>query len=127
MMLVRAIHGEVKNAGFSQPSHRAKFASGPKRFSMIDLPIIQLTATGLSMNGSRKATRKNLRAADVGVEQQREAEGDRVLDDDGQHIEDHVAERVPEIGIAPQRAQIVEAVEMMAATRALRFQSVKAM
>jgi hypothetical protein len=29
---------------------------------MSDLPIIQLTATGLSMNGSRNATRKNFRA-----------------------------------------------------------------
>ena len=70
MMLVLAIQGDVKKAGFSQPTYRAKVASGPKRFSMIDLPIIQLTATGLSMNGNRNATRKNLRAANVGVEQQ---------------------------------------------------------
>ena len=41
---------------------RASVAAGPKRNSMSDLPIIQLTATGLSMKGSRKATRKNLRA-----------------------------------------------------------------
>ena len=62
MMLKRAIQGEVKKAGLSQPRWRASVAAGPKRYSMSDLPIIQLTATGLSMNGSRKATRKNLRA-----------------------------------------------------------------
>ena len=62
MMLSRAIHGEAKKAGLSQPRCRASVAAGPKRYSMIDLPIIQLTATGLSMKGSRKTTRKNLRA-----------------------------------------------------------------
>ena len=81
----------AKKAGLSQPRWRASVAAGPKRYSIIDLPIIQLTATGLSMNGSRKTTRKNLRAADLGVEQQRQAEGDRVLDEHRQHVEDHVA------------------------------------
>ena len=58
----RAIQGSVKKAGFSQPRKRARRATGPKRFSMIDLPTIQLTATGDSMNGSRNTTRKNRRA-----------------------------------------------------------------
>jgi hypothetical protein len=62
MMLVRAIHGVVKKAGESHPSSRASVAAGPKRNSISDLPIIQLTATGLSMNGSRNATRKNFLA-----------------------------------------------------------------
>ena len=62
MMVVLAIHGSVKKAGFSQPTHLAKLARGPNRFSISDLPIIQLTATGLNMKGRRKATRKNLRA-----------------------------------------------------------------
>ena len=62
MMVVLAIHGSVKKAGFSHPSHLAKLARGPKRFSISDLPIIQLTATGLNMKGRRNATRKNLRA-----------------------------------------------------------------
>ena len=62
MMLKRAVQGEAKKAGVSQPKWRAKLAAGPKRNSMIDLPIIQLTATGLSMKGSRKTTRKNFRA-----------------------------------------------------------------
>ena len=62
MMLVLATQGSLKNAGCSQPRNRAKAAKGPKRFSMIDLPTIQLTATGLSMKGSRNATRKNFRA-----------------------------------------------------------------
>ena len=102
-MLVLAIQGEVKKAGFSQPINLAKVATGPKRFSMIDLPIIQLTATGLSMKGSRNATRKNLRARMSALSSKREAEGDRVLHEDGQHVERHVAERIPEIGIAPER------------------------
>ena len=59
---MRASHGEAKKAGFSQPSMRARVAAGPKRYSSSDLPIIQLTATGDSMNGRRKATRKNFRA-----------------------------------------------------------------
>src|SRR5829696_5177201 len=54
-----AIQGEAKKAGLSHPMKRAKVAAGPKRYSMIDLPIIQLTATGLSMKGRRKMTRKN--------------------------------------------------------------------
>ena len=61
-MLTRAIQGWAKNAGSSQPSARASVAAGPKRYSMSDLPIIQLTATGLSINGNRKTTRKNFRA-----------------------------------------------------------------
>ena len=69
MMAVRAIQGSVKKATLDQPSHLAKFARGPKRFSISDFPIIQPIATGLSMNGRRKAMRKNLRAANVGVEQ----------------------------------------------------------
>ena len=79
---------------------------------MIDLPTIQLTATGLSMKGIRKTTRKKLARADVGVEEERQAERDRVLHQDGQHVVDHVAERVPEIGIAEQGPEIVEAAEV---------------
>src|SRR6266403_4800129 len=61
-MLKRAIQGDAKNAGSSHPRWRASVAAGPKRYSMSDLPIIQLTATGLSISGSRKTTRKNFRA-----------------------------------------------------------------
>src|SRR6266404_3069894 len=46
-MLNRAAQGEAKNAGLSHPRLRASVAAGPKRYSMRDLPIIQLTATGL--------------------------------------------------------------------------------
>ena len=60
-MLARAMYGDEKNAGFLQPMRRKKFATGPKRFSVIDLPNIQPIATGLSMNGGRKATRRTLR------------------------------------------------------------------
>src|SRR6185369_15932303 len=47
-MLILAIQGVVKKAGLSQPRCRAKVAIGPKRYSIRDFPIIQLTATGLS-------------------------------------------------------------------------------
>ena len=62
MMAALAIHGLPKNDGSSQPRSRPNRAMGPKRGSSIDLPIIQLTATGDSISGRRKATRKNLRA-----------------------------------------------------------------
>jgi len=54
--------GSQRRLDLPQPRWRASVAIGPKRYSMIDLPIIQLTATGLNMNGSRNTTRKNLRA-----------------------------------------------------------------
>ena len=116
MMLMRAIQGSVKKAGLSQPRQRASFAAGPKRYSIIDLPIIQLTATGLSMNGSRKATRKNLRARMSALSSSARPKAMRVLHEHGQHVEDHVAERVPEdTGRANSVREIVEAVEMAAA------------
>src|ERR1700722_10633685 len=37
-MLVRAIHGEVKKAGFSQPIVRARGAAGPNGFSLTHFP-----------------------------------------------------------------------------------------
>ena len=61
MIIARAISPEPKKEGLSQPNSRASREIGPKRISSIDLPIIQLTATGDSIKGSKKATRKNLR------------------------------------------------------------------
>ena len=62
MIVIWAISGEPKKEGLSQPSQRAKRDTGPKRTSIIDLPIIHETATGDSISGSRKTTRQNLRA-----------------------------------------------------------------
>ena len=62
MIEMRAIHGMLKKAGLLPAEMRASVATGPKRYSISDLPIIQDTATGDSINGSRKTTRKNLRA-----------------------------------------------------------------
>ena len=62
MIEMRAVIGLEKKAGFSQPRWRASVAAGPKRYSISDLPIIHDTATGDSISGSRKTTRKNLRA-----------------------------------------------------------------
>ena len=62
MIEMRAVIGLVKKAGLSQPRVRASVAAGPNRYSISDLPIIHDTATGDSINGIRKTTRKNLRA-----------------------------------------------------------------
>ena len=104
----------AKKAGLSQPRWRASVAAGPKRYSIIDLPIIQLTATGLSMNGSRKTTRKNLRARISALSSSARPKAIAYCDQHGQHVEDHVAQRVPEIGVVQQLHEIVEAVELPA-------------
>ena len=62
MIMPRAISPEPKKEGLSQPRNLASLDIGPKRISSMDLPIIQLTATGESINGIKKATRKNFRA-----------------------------------------------------------------
>src|SRR6185312_8837905 len=54
--------GSPKKDGVCTPIQRTKRETGPKRVSSMDLPIIQLTATGDSMKGRRKVTRQNLRA-----------------------------------------------------------------
>ena len=71
-------------------------------------------------------TRKNLRARISACEQQREAEGDGVFDEDRQHVPDHVAQRVPVERIVPHLHDVVEAVETPAGRRRERFQSEKA-
>ncbi len=83
----RASQGSAKNEGCSQPSQRARRATGPKRYSSIDLPTIQLTATGESISGMQEGDAPELPRPDVGVEQQREAEGDGVLDEDAEHVD----------------------------------------
>ena len=62
MIINLAISGEEKNAGESHPNVLAKRVTGPNLTSNIDFPIIQLTATGLSIRGKRKETRKNFLA-----------------------------------------------------------------
>ena len=57
--------------------------TGPYWLLSSVLPIMKLTATGLSMNGSRKITRKNLRPRTCWFEQKRQPVGDDVLDQDG--------------------------------------------
>src|SRR5690349_14391259 len=54
--------GSPKNDGVCTPTQRTKRGIGPKRVASMDLPTIQLTATGASMKGSRNVTRQNLRA-----------------------------------------------------------------
>jgi len=54
-----AISGDEKKAGDSHPKAFANFVIGPNLTSNIDLPTIQLTATGLNIKGSKKETLKN--------------------------------------------------------------------
>ena len=72
MMLNREIQGVAKNAGLSHPSVLASSAIGPKRESRMDLPIIQLTATGTQHEGQEKGDPEELARANVGVEQERQ-------------------------------------------------------
>ena len=68
--------------------------------------------------GQQEGDAEELAGPDLGIEQERQTEGDRILDEHGQHVVDHVAERVPEIGIAEERSDIVEAVELAPGERA---------
>ena len=62
MIEMRAAIGIAEEGRVFPAERRASVAAGPKRYSISDLPTIQHTATGDSMKGSRKTTRKNLRA-----------------------------------------------------------------
>ena len=55
---------------------------------------------------------EELARPDVGVEQQCQAEGDRVFDQHRQHVEDHVGERVPVVGVVEHLDEVAEVVEM---------------
>ncbi len=112
MIMRRAISGVPKKDGFSQPSQRASVASGPKRVSIIDLPIIQLTATGLSINGSRKTTRKNLRATICELSSSASPKAMAYSMMHRGDVEHHVAQRVPVKRVAHHLVDIVEAVEL---------------
>ena len=79
--------GSVKKAGLSQPRWRASVAAGPKRYSISDLPIIQLTATGRQHQRQQEDDAEEFARPDLGVEQQRQAEGDRIFDEHGEHVE----------------------------------------
>ena len=73
----------------------------------MDLPIIQLTATGLSINGIKKTTRKKPTRPNFLVKEQRQPERDRIFDGDRQHVEDHVAEGIPVKGIVDELDEII--------------------
>ena len=51
---------------------------------------------------------------DLRVEQQRQAEGDDIFDQHGEHVEHHVEQRVAVVGIAQHLPEIVEPVELAA-------------
>ena len=67
---------------------------------MIDLPTIQLTATGLSMKGNMKATRKNLRARMSAFSSNARPKAMTYWTTTVGDIEHHVAQGVPEVGSA---------------------------
>ena len=61
---------------------------------------------------------EELSRPDFLIEQQRQPEGDRIFDGDRQHVEDHVAERVPVERVVDELDEIIEAVEFSAGERA---------
>ena len=117
MMLVRAIQGSVKKAGCSHPRDLSEGGERPEAVFHDRLADHPADRDRAQHEGQQESDAEELAGADVGVQQQREAEGDHILDSHRRDIEHHVAERVPEIGVAPQRAQISEPVEMMARLR----------
>ena len=64
------------------------------------------------MNGQKESYPEKFPRPDVGIQQQRKAKGDRILNQHAQDIIDHVEQGVPEIGVIDQRSQIVETVEL---------------
>ena len=104
----RAISGLAKKAGSSQPSMRARLATGPKRNSSIDLPIIQPTATGDSISGSRKATRKKRLARIWALSSSARPKAMAYSTRTSSGVEDHVAERVPVERIAQHALDVAE-------------------
>ena len=110
-----------------QPSARASFASGPKRISSIDLPTIHVTATGRQHQRQEEGDAEEAARPDFGVEQQREAEGDGVLDEHHQHVEDHVdAARSSRTDRATTWTRLSKPLNLPPVSEA-RFQSVNAM
>ena len=62
IIINRAISSDPKKEGLSQPRARTSREIGPNLISSMDLPIIQLTATGDNIKGIRNATLKNFLA-----------------------------------------------------------------
>ena len=106
-----------EEGGLSQPSQRASRATGPKRNSSIDLPIIQDTATGDSISGSRNATRKNFRARISALSSSARPKAMAYSDKMASAVPDHVAQGVPVERVAPHLPDVVEAVELPARQR----------
>ena len=57
---------------------------------------------GTQHEGQEEGDAEEFAGPDIGVEQKRETEGDRILHEHSQHVVDHVAQRVPVIGIADE-------------------------
>ena len=94
--------GIAKKAGLSQPRKRARRATGPKRYSMHRLADHPAHRHRRQHERQQEHDAEEPARPDLGVEEQRQPEGDRVFEEDGQHVEDHVAERVPEERVVPQ-------------------------
>ena len=117
MMVVLAIHGIGEKGDILPAKPSGEIRQRPEavfRERLADHPADRDRA---QHEGHEERDAEEFAAANVGVQREREAKGDRVLNDDRRHVEDHVAERVPKIGVGPKGAQIVEAVEMRVALR----------
>ena len=107
----RAIQGSVKKAGSSQPS--AAGEAGRRAEAVLHDRLADHPAHRHRRQHERQQEDdpEELSRPDLGVEEQRQAEGDRVFEEYRDHVVDHVAERVPVERVAPQRTDVVEAVE----------------
>ena len=113
-MLKRAIQGEAKKAGLSQPRCRARVDSGPEAILHDRFADHPAHGDRAQHEGQEERDAEELARPDLGIEQKCEAECDGVLDEHHGRVVDHVEERVPVIGVVEQVDEIVEAVEVRA-------------
>src|SRR5450631_1077057 len=114
-MLNRAAQGESKNAGLSHPRLRASVAAGP----VLHERLADHPAHGDRTEHQRQQENdaKELPRSYLGVQQQSQSKRNRILSKHRHRVEDHIAERIPVVGIVKQSDQIVEAVKVRAFKR----------
>ena len=118
MVTLASPRGLAKNAGSSQPSARATCETWANRNSSIDLPIIHDTATGDSMSGMQERdAEESPCAGSARCSSRARPKAIGVLDQDGQGVPDHVAQRVPVETVAQHLLDVAEAGELGASRR----------
>jgi hypothetical protein len=85
---------------------------------MLQRPRMYMTVAGAEHEREQEGDPEKLARPDLGIEQERQPEGDGVFQEHGGRIKHHIQQRVPEIRVVQQRDEIIEAVEFRAAGRA---------